>query len=490
MPSAATSSMRPMNGDTMYAGISAARMACAGVNTSVTLIRMPSSVRCLPAVIPVGVIGTFTTTLSANVARCFPWSYIAFASGSVVSSETSPSTSSRIVRHAFSMSPCSRASNVGFVVTPFRTPQSLISRISSMLAVSRKSLIRLLPLELRDLRRFPLAPGSLRAPGHPLHDQVDDCRDGLVEVVVRDHRNAVGERLALDVLLHLPDVDEPSLVAVVGTARGVAPSDDEVAAMQVLVVDTDDHGDGKHLVVARLEVDEAGHDVGSFNDNRCALLRGTPDQGVDPHAHGGGLLAEPDHHLVRGAGWRLPERLVRAEARRVQGGHELLGEQPAHDLPDGVRGHEPHDPEPRGELGGDGGFPHARGAADHEDERDVERLYLLPPQEVLRVTLAGHLLQDAHRDGGELARGERLRATRLEHLLDPFRHLVGPERGQPGDHHARRHQALRVRKARLTIGDQDVVVLLAVLHRSSCRRTARSTVSWSSAVRFCPSVAT
>ena len=114
-------------------------MACAGENTSVTLMRMPSSVRCLPAVIPAGVIGTFTTTLSANVAKCFPWSYMAFASGSVVSRDTSPSTSSRIVRHAFSMSPCSQASSVGFVVTPLRTPQSLISRISSMLAVSRNS---------------------------------------------------------------------------------------------------------------------------------------------------------------------------------------------------------------------------------------------------------------------------------------------------------------------------------------------------------------
>ena len=81
MPSLATSSIRPMNGDTMYAPISAAKIAWAGEKTSVTLTLMPSSVSRLPAAKPSGVIGTFTTAFGAFCERPTPWSYIALGLG-------------------------------------------------------------------------------------------------------------------------------------------------------------------------------------------------------------------------------------------------------------------------------------------------------------------------------------------------------------------------------------------------------------------------
>src|SRR5919198_3069106 len=398
IPSAAASSMRPRNGDTMYAGISAARMACAGENTSVTLMRIPSSGRRFPASIPAGVIGTFTTALSPRDARYFPCSYIATASGSVVSSDTSPSTSSRIERHAFSMSPCSFARSVGFVVTPLSTPHSLISRISSMFAVSKNNLMAPSPLQPDDPRLFRFLPtAASRVLGCTLDHEVDHGADGLIEVVVRDHRDTVGESLALDVLLHLPDVSETFHVAVARSAGSVSGSHDEVTAVQLLIVHTDNHGDGEDPVLPRLQVNEAGDSVGSFNDNGSPLDRGPPKERLDPHSDRRGLFPEPDDDLVGGSGRRFPERLVGVERGCVQRGHQLSRKQPAHDLTDGVGGHDPDDPQAGGELGSDRRLADAGGPPDQQHERRVEGPDLLPAEEVLGVAVAGDLLEDANR---------------------------------------------------------------------------------------------
>src|ERR671914_2679767 len=240
IPSAAASSIRPRNGDTMYAPISAARMAWAGENTSVTLMRIPSSIRRFPAWRPAGVIGTFTTALSPMAANLRPSSSIAGASGSVVSSETSPSTSARISFHTCSGSMPSFPIRVGLVVTPDSTPHRLISRISSMLAVSRNSLTSLPSLEFQAGLGVGLEPG-----GGPVHDQIDDRSDGLIEVVRGDHRPVVGQGLALDIPLNAPDVVEIPEVVVERAGRGVRGPGGEVAPVQLLVLHGDDQGDGQ-----------------------------------------------------------------------------------------------------------------------------------------------------------------------------------------------------------------------------------------------------
>ena len=67
------SSTRPRNGETKVAPILAARIACAGEKTRVTLMGMPAWTRRAPALTPARVIGTLTTTLSAIAARSWPW---------------------------------------------------------------------------------------------------------------------------------------------------------------------------------------------------------------------------------------------------------------------------------------------------------------------------------------------------------------------------------------------------------------------------------
>src|ERR671918_3146271 len=236
IPSAAASSIRPRNGDTIYAPISAARMAWAGENTSVTLIRIPSSASRLPASSPAGVMGTLTTALSANTARRFPSSYMAAASGSVVSRETSPSTSTRISFHSCSGSSPSLPTRVGLVVTPDRTPHRLISRISSMSAVSRNSFTRP-PFEVQHALGRRGASRSRRPGRGPLDHQVDDRGHGLVQVVAGYYRPDMGEGLALDVLLHPADVVEVLKVAVERSGRRIRRPGHEVRAVQLLVLD-------------------------------------------------------------------------------------------------------------------------------------------------------------------------------------------------------------------------------------------------------------
>ena len=67
----------------MYAPASAAKMACAGEKTRVTLIRMPSLTSRVPASSPSGVIGTFTTAFGPIAASVRPCTTIPSASGAV-----------------------------------------------------------------------------------------------------------------------------------------------------------------------------------------------------------------------------------------------------------------------------------------------------------------------------------------------------------------------------------------------------------------------
>ena len=87
--------------------------------------------------------------------------------------------------------PC--ATRVGLVVTPSSTPQRLISRISSMLAVSRNSLmLSFLPAPGVPSAVLARAADRARPRGRrPFHDQVDHRGDRLVEAVVGDHRHPV-----------------------------------------------------------------------------------------------------------------------------------------------------------------------------------------------------------------------------------------------------------------------------------------------------------
>src|SRR5918992_1928371 len=295
IPSAAASSIRPRNGDTMYAPISAARMAWAGENTSVTLIRTPSPTSRLPVSSPSGVMGTLTTALGPIEASRCPSSYMARASGSVVSRETSPSTSVRISFHTCSGSNLSLKIRVGFVVTPDSTPHRLISRISSMLAVSRNSLTSLPSLEFQAGLGVGLEPG-----GGPVHDQIDDRSDGLIEVVRGDHRPVVGQGLALDIPLNAPDVVEIPEVVVERAGRGVRGPGGEVAPVQLLVLHGDDQGDGQDPLGELLDVQEPGDHVGALDDQAGPLHRRPLDQGPEPHRHGGGLFPKPHDGPVHG----------------------------------------------------------------------------------------------------------------------------------------------------------------------------------------------
>src|SRR5207249_764767 len=89
---------------------------------------------------PSVVIWIFTTTFLCSFASCRPCLIISSSAVVVTSKEIGPSTRARMswitsdhLRPVF-------ATNVGFVVTPSRTPQEAASRISSMFAVSRKIL--------------------------------------------------------------------------------------------------------------------------------------------------------------------------------------------------------------------------------------------------------------------------------------------------------------------------------------------------------------
>src|ERR671918_3209458 len=476
IPSAAASSIRPRNGDTIYAPISAARMAWAGENTSVTLIRISSSASRFPASRPAGVIGTLTTALSANEASRRPSSYIAAASGSVVSSETSPSTSARISFHTCSGSMASLKISDGFVVTPDSTPHRLSpgSPRCSRCPGTASSRLPSFELQHRLGERLAVAGQPL---GGAVHHEVDDRRDRLVQVERGDHRPVVGQRLALDVLLHPSDVVEVADVAIERPSRGVRGPGLEVAPVHLLLIHRHHDRDGQDPIAEPLDVQEPRHHVGPLDDRAGPLDRRPLDQGPEAHGHRGGLLPEPHDDPVGRPRRRLSQRGVGVEGRGVQGRHELPGEQAPHDFSDRVGGDHPDHAQPGGDLGGDGRLPHPGGSSDQEHQGDVETCNALPPHEIPGVPLARLVLDHPDGQGLELFGGEGPDAPLDELVLDPLGHLVRAVRRQPADHDLGRHQALGVREAGVPVRDDDVRASLASGHRSFARSMASRAAS-------------
>src|SRR6266511_940149 len=256
-------------------------MAWPGENSRVTLIRMPSATSRFPASRPSGVMGTFTTAFGPIWARCSPCLYIGSASGSVVSRDTSPSTSARISFHRASGSSCSLLTREGLVVMPDSTPHRLISRISSRFAVSRNSLMCTFLSEGRANALPVTRCGSGNALGHLLHHQVDDGCQNLVEVVVWDDRHPVGQRLAFDIALDLADLVEPIHVLCRRPPGMVRRPGLEVVAVHGLVLHRHDDRHGHDPAGSRIEVDEPRHHVGTLDDHAHAFHSCPFEQGID-----------------------------------------------------------------------------------------------------------------------------------------------------------------------------------------------------------------
>jgi hypothetical protein len=226
--------------------------------------------------------------------------------------------------------------------------------------------------------------------------------------------------------------------------------------VHLLVLDGDDHRHRQDPVAAREQVEEPRHDVRSFDHEARPLDRCAVQQRLDPHGHGGRLLAEAHDHGVRPSlGW-FAQRGIRLERGRVQRRHQLAGEQRPHHLADRVGRLDAHDAQPRGELGRDCRLADAGRAADQHDERDVQRLDLSPTPVVGRIPIPRHVAEDRDRDLVELVTGHRGDPQIVQPLLDDLGHLVGANGREAGDHDLRRHQPLRVRQAVLSVGDQDV----------------------------------
>ena len=90
MPSSLMSSRRPANGLMMYAPIAAASSAWFTEKQSVTLMRVPSAARTLPAARPSGVSGTFTITLGCHFAMPRPSTIMSSDFSLTTSAETLP----------------------------------------------------------------------------------------------------------------------------------------------------------------------------------------------------------------------------------------------------------------------------------------------------------------------------------------------------------------------------------------------------------------
>ena len=90
------------------------------------------------------------------------------------------------------------------------------------------------------------------------------------------------------------------------------------------------------------------------------------------------------------------------ERRGVQRREDVLGEQRAHDLADGISGDHPRDAEAAGEHGGDRRLAHTGGAAEEDDEGDIQAVDRLPLGERLGVTVAHLVTQHGEGEVGQL----------------------------------------------------------------------------------------
>lgn len=248
-----------------------------------------------------------------------------------------------------------------------------------------------------------------------------------------------------------------------------------MAAVHLVLLDRHDHRNREDPLPPRLEVEEPRHHVRALDDQVGPLHRGALDEGLHAHRDGRGLLSEPDDDLVLRR--RFAQDRARLERRSMQRRHELVREQGPHHLADRIGRDHPHDPQARRELRRQRRLADPRRTADQHYEGNLDRLDLAPALEVPGVPLAGEILEHAERELAQLRVRDRRDAELTQPVLDGLGHLVGAYGRQPGHHDLGRHQAFRIRQARIAIRDQDLGVLGVVRHLCVLRSPARPMVS-------------
>jgi hypothetical protein len=139
MPSVATSSSRPTNGEMYVAPALAASSACVALKHSVTLVLMPSSAQILVAFRPSAISGILTTMLGRSAASSRASFIISSQVVETTSAETGPLTTSQISSSTSRNLRPVLATSDGFVVTPSTRPMAAASLISRTSAVSMKN---------------------------------------------------------------------------------------------------------------------------------------------------------------------------------------------------------------------------------------------------------------------------------------------------------------------------------------------------------------
>jgi hypothetical protein len=130
------------------------------------------------------------------------------------------------------------------------------------------------------------------------------------------------------------------------------------------VVDREDELDDERT----LDVggDHPRNEVNALEHHRPALLHHPVDRGAHADEHIAGLREEAVDDAILVV---VVLRLARFEARVVDRRHEVLREERPHRLADEVGRGDPRDPEPVGELRGDGRLAGPGGPADEQDDR-------------------------------------------------------------------------------------------------------------------------
>ncbi len=188
----------------------------------------------------------------------------------------------------------------------------------------------------------------------------------------------------------------------------------------------------------------------ALEHERVALLERPPDHGPDPHEDVARLLEKAEERGVRVLPLGDLDRLPGLEARMVDRGHELFGEEGAHRLADDVGGRDAGDPEPVGDLRRHRRLPRPRCASDEQHERHVE----LPQSLQAPEGVDGLLVLVLGDDGGgdvedTLGAGGAPLAAAPQLALDLAGQLVRPLGREPRAHERLGHQALGVGKRSL-----------------------------------------
>src|SRR6266542_315824 len=236
-------------------------------------------------------------------------------------------------------------------------------------------------------------------------DELEDAADRRLDAAaVLEHGHGGPFGAPHDVLLDPADVLERlDVLVVVAGAFGREVPDQEVGAVLL-------HGLDREYALH----DERALDRRTHADHDVARL----------------LEKAGDDRVLRRLG--LAQPLPRLEGRVVHGRHE-------------VRGRHPRDPEPVGRLGRDRRLARARGAADEEEDRQVELLQLLvapePPDRIAALLLAEHL----DRELLEALELDPLSPARQQIRVEPPGKLVRTHRPDADGDQRACHQPLRER---------------------------------------------